>query len=67
MSAVMRRTTRMLTPQQVTQRLGIDKSTLSRWVAAGKITPAYTAEGPNGVRLYDEADVERIAAERAAS
>jgi DNA-binding transcriptional MerR regulator len=58
---------RLLTPRQVEQRLNINKATLSRWVAAGKIQPAITAEGVNGIRLYDADDIERIAAERAAS
>lgn len=60
-------TKRLMTPRQVEQLLNINKATLSRWVAAGKITPAYVADGVNGIRLYDPVDVERIAQERAAS
>jgi predicted site-specific integrase-resolvase len=48
--------------------LGIDRSTLSRWVAAGRITPALRLPGgPNGVHLFERAEVERIAAARRAA
>jgi excisionase family DNA binding protein len=37
--------------------LRIDRSTLSRWVAAGKITPAQRLPGQNGAFLFRERDV----------
>jgi predicted site-specific integrase-resolvase len=47
----------------VLHTLRIDKSTLSRWVTAGRLSPIVIA----GVRFYRRADVERIAAERASA
>lgn len=43
--------------------LRIDKSTLSRWVAAGRLVPVVIA----GVRFFRRAEVEKIAAERASA
>ncbi|HEY7052395.1 MAG TPA: helix-turn-helix domain-containing protein [Mycobacterium sp.] len=47
----------------VLHTLRVDKSTLSRWVAAGRLDPVMIA----GVRFYQRADVERIAAQRASA
>jgi len=44
--------------------LGIDKSTLTRWAQAGKIS-AIKAPGLRGPYLFDLAEVHRVAAERA--
>ena len=58
----------MSTPQpllhsaEVCEILGIDRSTLSRWVAAGRIPAAQKLPGLRGPFLFDPADVERIAA-----
>lgn len=46
--------------------LGIDKGTLSRWVATGRITPAARVGG-NGWFLFNRADVTALAATRAAA
>lgn len=46
------------------QRLGIDRSTLSRWVAADRLTPAMRVGG-NGAFLFDPADVEALIADLA--
>lgn len=43
----------------------IDKATLTRWVADEKITAAHKLPGKNGAYLFNRADVERLAAERA--
>jgi excisionase family DNA binding protein len=43
--------------------LGVDRSTLSRWVQLGKITPAMQLPGSKGAMLFDRADVERYKAE----
>ena len=59
-------TTEHLISAEVCERLGIDRSTLSRWVAAGRITPAMKLPGIRGPYLFDPAEVERAAAERAA-
>lgn len=47
--------------------LGIDRSTLIRWVQDGRIVPAFKYPHRNGAYLFDRDDVERIAAERAAA
>lgn len=51
----------------VCERLGIDRSTLSRWVAAGTITPALRAPGKFGAMFFRPADVDQLAADKAAS
>lgn len=42
---------------------GIDRSTLSRWVAFGKLAPAQQLPGRNGAFLFRRADVEALATE----
>lgn len=41
---------------------GIDRSTLSRWVSNGRITPVFRLPGRNGGMYFDPADVARLAA-----
>jgi predicted site-specific integrase-resolvase len=42
--------------------LAIDRSTLSRWVAAGKLTPAMRAgTGPQSAFVFNRSDVEAFA------
>lgn len=41
----------------------IDRSTLSRWVLTGRITPAQKLPGLRGAFLFDPAEVERVRAE----
>ena len=53
----------LMSPQDVCFALRIDKSTLSRWVASGKLVPAMDV----GLRLFRRSDVDRLAAERTAS
>ena len=43
--------------REACDRLGIDRSTLSRWVAAQKITPALKLPGERGAFLFRPADV----------
>lgn len=43
--------------------LDIDKSTLSRWVAAGKLTPVTQLPGINGAFLFNRVDVEALLSE----
>lgn len=45
--------------------LSIDKSTLSRWVAAGKLTPVAQLPGKTGAFLFDRAAVEALVADLA--
>lgn len=41
--------------------LRIDRSTLSRWVAAGRIAPVHRLPGATGALLFSRADVEALA------
>lgn len=45
--------------------IGIDRSTLTRWVAAEKITPALRMPGQSGAMLFRRAEVQALAAEMA--
>jgi len=56
----------LLSSAEVCERLGIDRSTLSRWVTAGRITPVHQGTGVRGPMLFDPADIDRLA-ERSAS
>ncbi|WP_353709000.1 helix-turn-helix domain-containing protein [Cellulosimicrobium sp. ES-005] len=47
--------------------LKIDRSTLVRWVRAGRIAPTYKYPRSNGAYLFDRVAVEALAAERRAS
>lgn len=50
-----------LTTAQACERLGhLDRSTLSRWVQIGKITPAHKFTGLRGAFLFDPAEVDRV-------
>lgn len=42
----------LLTSREVCARLGIDRSTLTRWVQAGRITPAQKLPGLRGAYLF---------------
>lgn len=46
--------------------LGIERSTLVRWVQMRWLKPAGKLPGPNGAYLYRRAEIERFAAQRAA-
>lgn len=50
----------LMTSAEVCDRLGIDRSTLSRWVAAKRITPALKMPGVRGPFLFDPAEVELV-------
>ena len=54
----------LLTTRQAATRLRVDVSTLSRWVASGRIHPAIKLPGIRGAMLFDPAEVERVEAER---
>ena len=60
----MPKTPNLLRSAEVCARLNIDRSTLTRWVASGKISPAYKLEGLRGAYLFAPADVDRIASTR---
>lgn len=56
----------LLTSAEACEQLGIDRSTLSRWVALDRITPAQKLPGLRGAFLFDPAEIERVKAEVAA-
>ena len=56
----------LLSSREVCERLDIDRSTLSRWVTAGRIVPVHQGEGIRGPMLFDPADIDRLS-ERSAS
>lgn len=60
-------TPNLIPSADVCQRLGIDRSTLSRWVAAGKVTPALKGPGPNGAFWFTEKSVSALDAETKAA
>ena len=53
----------LLSSREVCDQLRIDRSTLTRWVAAGRVTPVHRAPGKNGAMTFASADVDRLAAE----
>lgn len=57
----------LVASQVVCARLNIDRSTLSRWVTAGRITPAIRLPGKNGAFLFNPADVDRLEREMTAA
>lgn len=60
-------TTAALLPSvEVCERLNIDRSTLSRWVQIGRITPAMRLPGKTGSMLFSPEDVDALLAPRTA-
>lgn len=55
----------LLTSAEVCERLGIDRSTLSRWVQVGRIQPAVKMPGIRGAFLFEPRAIEALATERA--
>jgi len=53
-------TTELLTSAEVCASLLIDRSTLSRWVSAGRITPTTKLPGKRGPFLFASAEVQRV-------
>lgn len=50
----------MHTSAQACEALSIDRSTLSRWVAAGRIVPIFKHPGVRGAFLFAPTEVERV-------
>ena len=48
--------------REACQILGVDKSTLSRWVASGRLTPIMRGTSKNGAMFFDRADVNALVA-----
>jgi len=62
----MHNTPQFVTSADVCEQLQIDRSTLSRWVAFGKIDPVQKLPGLRGAFLFTPEEVERVALDRAA-
>lgn len=45
--------------------LGVNNSTLTRWVAAGEVKAAHKLPGKNGAYLFERAEIERVGSDRA--
>lgn len=56
----------LLTSAAVCEELHIDRSTLSRWVASGRIAPATKLPGIRGAFLFTADEIERLKTEDAA-
>lgn len=60
--------TNLLSTAEAVEAIGLKSpSTISRWVDAGRITPAKKLGGKTGAYLFTEDEVRRVAAEYAAS
>lgn len=55
--------TQMMTSAEVCEALAIDRSTLSRWVAASRIRPAMKMPGLRGAFVFAPTEVARVKAE----
>lgn len=42
--------------------IGVERSTLSRWIDSGRIAPALKLPGINGAHLFARSEVDRVAA-----
>lgn len=58
--------TDLLATIQAAEIIDVERSTLSRWVASGRISVAHQLPGRTGAVLFERAEVERVAAEWAA-
>lgn len=54
----------LLTASEAAERLGVDRSTIARWAQSGRIAEQVKYPGLRGPRLFDAAEVERVATER---
>ena len=55
--------TDLLSSAEACERLAIDRSTLSRWVASGRIEPALKSPGVRGPFVFTAAEIERVQAD----
>ena len=58
--------TQLLTTAEAAQRLHVDRSVVIKLVAQGRLVPAMKLPGRTGAHLFQPAEVDRFAAERAA-
>lgn len=59
----MAQTPRLLSTVEACERIGIDRSTLSRWIKFGEAEPAMRLPGKTGAYLFTVAEVDRLAAQ----
>lgn len=52
---------------EAAQVIGVERSTLSHWIAKGRITPAQKLPGKTGVLLFTRNEVERVRDEYAST
>jgi predicted site-specific integrase-resolvase len=53
----------LLGSAEVCERIGIDRSTLIRWIQLGRIAYVQKIPGPKGAYLFDRVEVERARAD----
>lgn len=53
---------RLIGTTQAAQRLGVDRATVTRMVADGRLAPAGKLPHRNGAFLFDPRDVDKLAA-----
>ncbi len=56
----------LLSTVEAAEIIGVERSTLSRWIASGRIRPAHKLPGATGAHLFERREVERVAAEHQA-
>lgn len=49
---------------EAAQRLGVDVSTISRWVASGRLKPMWRLPKKTGAMVFDPKEIDRLVAER---
>ncbi|HPU40182.1 MAG TPA: helix-turn-helix domain-containing protein [Microthrixaceae bacterium] len=55
-------TNELLGTVEAAEVIGCERSTLSRWITAGRIAPLKKLPGRNGAVLFSRAEVDRVAA-----
>lgn len=54
--------TDLLGAQEAATAIGIERSTVTRWIEKGWLVPAQRLGGPNGALVFTRAEIERAAA-----
>jgi predicted site-specific integrase-resolvase len=57
--------TELVGSAEACEAIGVDRSTLIRWVKAGKATAVQRLPGQTGVYLFEPAEIARLVAEQA--
>lgn len=56
-------TLELISTSEAARLIGKDVSTINRWCASGKLTPAFKLDGRTGAYLFHREDVEALANE----